>query len=191
MTLQVVSRVCAVVVLTASSVAAQEAPQPAAVDAKVTVAISDTTAPPDWELSVPVSVEVVEGSEVGRLSVRVVYPAAPLAYVGVKPTETLTKAGFGVKASAPAVTGENRSLTLEFEPAEKKPARLTSGRIAILMFKVAHDAEEKGWPMTAENVQAWGPGPSSPKLVAAAAGPATFTVASAGLPIFACFFYMH
>lgn len=185
-------RALAVVVLSAASATAQQTAQPAApTDAKVTVSLDDTTAPPDWELSVPVSVQVAEGTEVGRLSVRISYPTAAVSYLGVKATETLTKAGLAMKASDPTTKGETASVELEFAPAEKKPAALPSGRIAIVTFKVAHDAEEKGWPMTAEDVRAWSTAPGAAALQAAAKGPATLTVASAGLPIFACFFYMH
>lgn len=92
---------CFVVMLAASPVAAQEAAQTKAPsEARVTVAIGNTAAPPDWELSVPVSLTLADGAEVGRLSMRLVYPANALRYVSLKGTETLKKAGFEVTTSA-------------------------------------------------------------------------------------------
>lgn len=181
---------CAVVVLTASSVAAQEA-TPSATSGAVTVTVGDTTAPPEWELSVPVSVEVAEGAQVGRLSMRLVYPATPLRYVSVRATDTLKAAGFDIKAAAPKIEGDTASVALEVQPAGSEPAVVPSGRVAILVFNISVDAEEKSWPMAAEDVQAWAPGPNAAPVKAASGDPATFTVASPGLPIFACFFYMH
>jgi hypothetical protein len=178
---------CAALVLAASSVTAQQV-QP---DTAVTVSIGDTTAPPDWELAVPVEAELAEGAQVERLSVTVTYPTAAVEYVAVRGTETLKNAGFDVKAGTPAKKGETASIKLDFAPAEKKTGTLPSGRLAIIDFKIAHDAEEKAWSMAAEEVQAWGPAPAAPALRTAAAKPATLTVVSGGLPIFACFFYMH
>lgn len=181
----------AVVVLTASMAAQQAAPPPVSPDVKATVSIGDTAAPPNWELSVPVSVKVAEGTDVGRLSMRLVYPAKPLRYLKVKATETLKRAGFDVKAAAPKVSGDTASVALEIQPADKGPAVLPSGTVAILVFKVLVDAEEKSWSMTAKDVKAWSPGPTAVAVNAAAAGPGIFVVSPAGLPIFGCFFYMH
>ena len=90
-----------VLMLAASPVAAQSAAQAKATsDARVTVAIGTTAAPPDWELSVPVSLTLADGAQVGRLSMRLVYPANALHYVSLKGTETLQKAGFEVTTSA-------------------------------------------------------------------------------------------
>jgi hypothetical protein len=186
-----VFRACAALVLAASPVTAQQAPAQKTPDAAVTVSIGDTTAPPDWELSVPVAAELAAGAQVGRLSVTVTYPKAAVEYVGVRGTETLKNAGFDVKAGTPASKADIGSVALEFAPAQNKTGTLPPGRIAIIEFKIAHDAEEKAWEMAAGDVKAWGPAPAAPVLKTAAAAPATLTVASGGLPIFACFFYMH
>ena len=186
-----VFRAGAVAVLTASVAAQQPAPTPVSQDVKATVSIGDTAAPPNWELSVPVMVKMAEGAEVGRLTMRLAYPAKPLRYIRVKPTETLLRAGFDVKAAAPKVTGDTGSVELEFKPADKESTLLPSGTVAILVFKVGVDAEEKSASMTANDLKAWGPGPTAPAVTAVAKGPAVFVVSPAGLPIFGCFFYMH
>jgi hypothetical protein len=187
------SRVCAVVLLAALAAHAQEATPSAPADAaKVTITIEDTTAPPDWELSVPVSVQMAEGVKVGSLAFKMTFPAKAVKYTGVKATESLKSAGLDVKAGTPDVKEDVGTLALEVVRAEGNgPAELPSGRIAIVMFTVAHDAEEGTFAMAAEEVQARTGGAGSAAVAAAAAEPATFTVASAGLPIFACFFYMH
>lgn len=215
-----VFRACLVMMLAASPVAAQHAvPGRPAADPRVTVTIGNTAAPPEWELSVPVSLTLGDGAEVGRLSMRLAYPASALRYVSLKPTETLTKAGFDVTTSAvpskadvttstphrrpktPAAKPlaskdsnkeETAEIPLEFRPVAGVGGKtLPSGRVAIVVFKVLVDAQTKSWPMSSTNVQAWGLGPSAAELTAAAAAPAKFTVSPPGLPIFGCFFYMH
>lgn len=189
------SHMCAVVVLTGSSLAAQQpANTAAAAEPQVTVSIADTAAPPNWELSVPVSVTFAAGAEVGRLSMRLAYPARALRYETVKGTDTLKKAGFDVTASAPPPAGkeETGAVSLEFRPAAGGNSKgLPSGTIAIVVFKVSVDAEEKNWPMRAEQVQAWGTGADAAEIKTAAGPEAKLTVSPAGLPIFGCFFYMH
>lgn len=189
-----VIRACAVVLLAATPVAAQEpaAPAPAVQDAKVVVTIGDTAAPPEWELSVPVALKVSDDASVGRLSLRVVYPSKALTYASVRASETLKKAGFGVTGATPKVTGDNGEVAVTIQPAAgAKHEPLPSGTVAIVVFKVSKDAPEKTWPMSAAGVQAWGDLPDAPK-VAAAAGPAgKFMVTPPGLPILSCFFYMH
>lgn len=186
---------CALVLLTATSVAAQEpVPPPSGTkdeDAKVTVSIRDTAAPPEWELSIPVSIKVAENAEVGRLSMRLVYPVKALRYTSVRATEALKDAGFAVRASPPKITGDTAALALEIRADGQKQTRLPSGTVAIVVFRVAKNAPEKSWPITARDVEAWGVLPGSPRLTAAAAGAGKFTVTPPGLPILSCFFYMH
>lgn len=107
-----VFRACFVLMLASSPVAAQDASQAKATsDARVTVAIGNTAAPPDWELSVPVSLTLADGAEVGRLSMRLVYPANALRYISLKGTETLKKAGFDVTTSATASKTDDKPPT--------------------------------------------------------------------------------
>lgn len=195
------------IVLAVSPVVAQDAKPAASADAVVTVAIGDTAAPPDWELSVPVALTVAEGAEVGRLSMRLGYPANALRYVSVNGTETLKTAGFEVTTSATASKSkispsasagkktkkeETGEIALEFRPAADSGGKsLPSGRVAIVVFKVLVDAEAKSWPMTAKDVQAWRTAAGAAEVKTAAAPAAKFTVSPAGLPIFGCFFYMH
>jgi hypothetical protein len=179
----------AVVLLTATSVAAQETPATNP-DAKVTVSIRDTAAPPEWELSIPVSVKVAADAEVGRLSMRLVYPVKALKYTSVRATEALKDAGFNVTASAPKITGDRATLALDIRADGQKQTPLPSGTVAIVVFKVAKNAPEKSWPITARDVEAWGALPDSPRL-AASASAGKFTVTPPGLPILSCFFYMH
>ena len=111
--------VCAVVVLSGFPLPAQEPVTPGqAAEPQVTVSIRDTAAPPNWELSVPVSVTLADGTEVGRLSMRLPYPAKVLRFESVKGTDTLKKAGFAVTGSAPTTTLETGAVSLEFRPAD-------------------------------------------------------------------------
>lgn len=183
--------VCAVV-LSVLPLAAQEPVTPGqTAEPQVTVSLRDTAAPPNWELSVPVSVTLAAGAEVGRLSMRLPYPAKVLRFENVKGTDTLKKAGFEVTGSAPAKL-ETGAVSLEFRPAADASSKsLPSGTIAIVVFKVQVDAETKDWPMSAEDVRAWSPGTNAAELKAASGPAAKFTVSPAGLPIFGCFFYMH
>lgn len=183
----------AVVLLTATSVAAQEVvPTPATTqDAKVTVSIRDTAAPPEWELSIPVSIKVAADAEVGRLSMRLIYPVKALKYTSVRATEALKDAGFNVTASAPKITGDSAALALDIRAAGQKQTALPSGTVAIVVFRVTKNAPEKSWPITVRDVEARGVLPDSPRLTAAAANPGKFTVTPPGLPILSCFFYMH
>ncbi|MBA2306348.1 MAG: hypothetical protein H0W08_27470 [Acidobacteria bacterium] len=187
-------RACAVLVLTATSMAAQEPTPPSTLsqDAKVTVTIGNTAAPPEWELSVPVSLKVTADAEVGRVSLRLLYPTKALRYTSVRASETLKKANFDVKGGTPKIANENGEIMLTIQPAAgQKPDRLPSGTVAIVVFRVTKDAPEKSWPMTAESVEAWGTLPEAAS-VSAAAGPAgKFIVTPPGLPILSCFFYMH
>lgn len=184
---------CVFVGLIASSVAAQEAVPPAATqDAKVTVLIADTTAPSEWELRVPVSVKLAEGAEVGRLSMRFVYPSKILTFVSANATETLKGAGFGVTAEAAKIEGDVASVALTLQPADKKLTVLPAGVVTIVVLKVAEDAEEmKSWSLTAEDVKAVGRAPKAVELKAVAGQAGTLLIAPGGLPIFNCFFYMH
>lgn len=192
------------VILGVSPVLAQEAAAPTG-DPAVTVSIGDTAAPPEWELSVPVTLAIAKGSNVGRLSMRLEYPARALRYVSVRGTDTLKTAGFEVRASPPATTSDVKGsapaardkeqtgeLGLEFRPAAGSGEKtLPSARVAIVVFKVLVDAQAKSWPLTPKDVQAWGAGPAAAEVKTAAAPAAKFTVSPAGLPIFGCFFYMH
>ena len=191
---------CALAMLACVQAAAQEAkpstpqdtkPSQTAAEAPVTVTIADTAAPQEWEVSVPVAVKLTDGTQVGRLSMKLVYPAKVLRYASVKSTDTLKGAGFDVTAGTPVITGDTGALPLEFKPTAAAAAKgIPAARIAIVTFKVVKDAEEKSWPMTTKDVQAWAFGDTSP--VKAASGPAAkFVVSPAGLPIFGCFFYMH
>lgn len=185
--------VCAVAVLSGLPLPGQEPVTPTqAAEPQVTVTIRDTAAPPNWELSVPVTVTLAAGAEVGRLSLRLPYPTKALRYESVKGTDTLKKAGFDVTGSAPATKLETGAVSLEFRPAVGTESKgLPSGTVAIVVFKVQVDAETKDWPMKVEDVRAWGPGTTAAELKAAAGPDAKFTVSPAGLPIFGCFFYMH
>lgn len=164
-----------------------------AAEAPVTVTIADTAAPQEWEVSVPVAVKLTDGTQIGRLSMKLVYPAKVLRYASVKSTDSLKGAGFEVKADAPVITGTTGTLPLAFEPTPAAAAAkgIPSVRIAIVVFKVVKDAEEKSWPMTTKDVQAWAFGNAATPVSAASGPPAKFVVSPAGLPIFGCFFYMH
>lgn len=192
---------CALAMLACVQAAAQEVkpsppqeakPSPPAAEAPVTVTIADTAAPQEWEVSVPVAVKLTDGTQVGRLSMKLVYSSKVLRYSSVKSTDTLKGAGFEVTAGTPAITGETGALPLEFKPTAAAAAAkgIPTARIAIVVFKVVKDAEEKSWPMTTKDVQAWTFGDTSP-VKAASGPPAKFVVSPAGLPIFGCFFYMH
>lgn len=179
--------------------AAQDAPQ-------VTVSVIDTAAPPEWELSVPIDSVVKGAPGVTRLSVRLVYPARPLTFVRVRPTDKLKEAGFTVKASAPAKLAElpatapdsakkagkpqeSSAITLTFVPEGDGARPPPTGRLAILVFKVGKDAEEKSYDVWTDAVQAEGAAKAA--VTANAGKPAIFIVTPPGLPILSCFFYMH
>ena len=192
----------ALVILACVQAAAQEVkpsppqeakPSQTAAEAPVTVTIADTAAPQEWEVSVPVAVKLTEGTHVGRLSMKLVYPAKVLRYASVKSTDSLKGAGFEVTAGAPVVTGETGALPLEFKPTAAAAAAkgIPPARVAIVVFKVVKDAEEKSWPMTTKDVQAWALGSAATPVIAASGPAAKFVVSPAGLPIFGCFFYMH
>ncbi|MEO5895557.1 MAG: hypothetical protein ABIS06_07640 [Vicinamibacterales bacterium] len=182
----------ALLLLGASAIAGQDpAPPTAQVSAQVKVSIGDTAAPPEWELSIPVGLNVLYGTEAGRVTMELRYPAKALNYVKIKATEKLKDAGYDVKAGKPVVTGETATIALEFLPASASAKTLPSGTTAILVFKVAVTAPEKTFPITVENIRAWGPRPAAATLTAASARAATFIVTPPGLPILSCFFYMH
>jgi hypothetical protein len=159
----------------------------------VTVIVADTAAPQEWEVSVPVALKLADGTQVGRLSMKLVYSSKVLKYASVKSTETLKGAGFEVSAGTPEVNETTGELPLEFKltPGATSPKGIPSARIAIVVFKVVKDAEEKTWPMSTKDVQAWAFGAGGAPVKTASGPPAKFVVAPAGLPIFGCFFYMH
>ena len=175
--------------------AAVQDPKPAdpATQAPVTVIVADTAAPQEWEVSVPVAVKLEDGTQLGRLSIKLVYSSKVLKYASVKSTETLKGAGFEVAAGTPVVNETTGELPLEFKPTPgaTSPKGIPSARIAIVVFKVVKDAEEKTWPMTTKDVQAWAFGAGGAAVKTASGPPAKFVVSPAGLPIFGCFFYMH
>ena len=90
--------------------AAAQDPKPAdtAAQAPVTVIVADTAAPQEWEVSVPVAVKLEDGTQLGRLSMKLVYSSKVLKYASVKSTETLKGAGFEVTAGTPVVNGDHR-----------------------------------------------------------------------------------
>jgi hypothetical protein len=176
-------------VMTRQDPAQQAAPVNA--NAQVKVSIGDTAAPPEWELSVPVGVDVAYGVEAGRVAMVLRYPAKALTYVKVKATDKLKEAGYDVKAAKPTITGETASIALELFPANASAKKLASGTLVILVFKVATDAPEKTYPVGVENIQALGPQPAGATLTSVSARAATFIVTPPGLPILSCFFYMH
>lgn len=196
---------CLGAVLAAAPVfAAQDASQTPAGPPQVTVSVVDTAAPPDWELSIPVDTTIASDIDAGRLALRLIYPAKPLKFLRIRPTETLTNAGFAVKAApAPAPPAEApadpkgkppdemAALSITFEGSGAAAKRLPSGRLAIAVFKVATNADEKSYDVKVEAVTAQGTGPKPAPLTTAAGKPAIFVVTPPGLPIFACFFYMH
>ena len=174
--------------------AAAQEPKPTdpATQAPVTVIVADTAAPQEWEVSVPVAVKLDDETRIGRLTMKLVYSSKVLKFASVKSTETLKGAGFEVTAGTPVVNAETGELPLEFKltPGATSPKGIPSARIAIVVFKVVKDAEEKTWPMSTKDVQSWAFEGGAP--VKTASGPAAkFVVAPAGLPIFGCFFYMH
>lgn len=193
-------------VLFATPVIAQDKPAETqeAGPPQVTISVVDTAAPPDWELSIPVDAVIAKDVDAGRLSLRLVYPSKPLKFMRIKPTDTLTNAGFQVKA-APAASqpppppadpkgkpaDQMAALAITIEPARADAKRLPSGRLAIAVFKVATNADEKSFDVKVEAVTARSMGPQAAALPAAAGKPAIFVVTPPGLPIFACFFYMH
>lgn len=179
----------AILALTAPVAAGQTTPP--SPPPPVTVSIADTAAPPEWELRVPLSVKVEDGVTVGRMTFRVTFPAPPLEYTGLKVTDTLDYLGFGATAGKPAVTGGIASIDLELKPVKAEWKPLRSGVATILIFKVAVDAEEKSFPIRAEDVKAWTPPPAATAIKAGSEREAMFVVAPPGLPIFACYFYMH
>ncbi len=191
--MRTVMAVCAcVLVATGPRASARQEAAPTADTPKATVSISDTTAPPEWELRVPVSLTMAQGTDGGRLTMRVTYPAKMLTYVKAQATDTLKTAGFDVKAEAAKPEGEAGSIAIELMPAGSQAKKLPSGVVAILVFKVDSDAEEgKQGSLAAEDVKAWGPRPASPELKAASDRTAMFIVAPPGLPIYNCFLYMH
>lgn len=201
-------RACLAAVLFATPVFAQDKPaetkEPGS--PQVTISVVDTAAPPEWELSIPLDATIAKDIDAGRVTLRLVYPAKPLKFMRIKPTETLTNAGFQVKA-APAASqpapppppadpkskpaDEMAALEITLEPAGADARRLPAGRLAIAVFKVATNADEKSFDVTVEAVTARSMGPQAATLAAAAGKPAIFVVTPPGLPIFACFFYMH
>jgi hypothetical protein len=159
-------------------------------NAQVKVSVGDTAAPPSWELSVAVAVNVAYGEEAGRVTMVLKYPAKALNYLKTKSTEKLRDAKFEFKASKPVISGDTGAIALEFLPGSGGKL-LPTGTLAILVFKVAKDAPEKTYPMPVESIQAWAPLPGAGVLTAASARNATFIVTPPGLPILSCFFYMH
>lgn len=186
-------RTSALVLFGVSATAGQEqAPAPAAAPtALVKISVGDTAAPPEWELSIPVAINVAYGTEAGGVSLRIRYPAKALKYLKVKTTESFRDAGYAVAIGKPVVSAESGSLTLEVAPSRPAAKPLPSGTAAILVFKVATDAPEKTFPIGVEDIRAWGPQTRASQLTAASARAATFIVTPPGLPILSCFFYMH
>jgi hypothetical protein len=181
-------------VLLASVVAAAQETTGAApqAPAQVTISLADVIAPPEWEMRVGVSMATAEGAEVGRVTMRVGYPAAVLQFLRAESSEELK--GAGVELRGQTVNGPAGAETAWVQveaPAATPRKALPSGRLGTLLFKVAETAEPRDWPLTVADVHAWGVSPPPAELKAAAAPAAKMTVAPPGLPIFACFFYMH
>ena len=174
----------------ASRASGPEAPD-AAAQAPIIITVADTAAPQEWEVSVPIAAKLATGTQVGRLSLKLVYSSKVLKYDKVKSTDTLKGAGFEVTANTPVIAGETGTLPLEFKatPAAAGAKGIPTARIAIVVFKVVKDAEEKTWPMTTKDVEAWAFGNDASPVKAASGPPAKFVVSPAGLPIFGCFFY--
>jgi hypothetical protein len=181
--------VLASVVPAAAQEATASASQPAA---QVTLSLADVIAPPEWEMRVGLTMATAEGTQVGRVRMRVGYPSKVLQFVRVESSEELKGAGLELRAEPAKGTAAAETSWLDVEvPASAPPKALTAGRLGTLLFKVAGNAEARDWPLTIEDVHAWGVSSPSAELKAAAAPAAKMTVAPPGLPIFACFFYMH
>jgi hypothetical protein len=178
---------------TLAAQASSEQPSSTSRQPPATVVVGDATAPPNWEVRVPVSLKVDSGIEVGRLTLRIVYRPDVLQFLRVERPQPLEEAGFDVKAetlkdSDPQGTA---SLRLTADPTADPPRALPVGPVANLVFKVANDAEPGTSPVGARDVSAWQPAPATAAVEAGAGAEATVTIAPEGLPIFACFFYMH
>jgi hypothetical protein len=168
----------------ASAAGAQTTGEP-----KVTVGLVDAIAPATWEIRVPVEVTVAPGTSVARVSFQVLYPAKILEYQRTEAAEMLQAAGIELKAQPPQTKSDPASVEIEIA-ANAKLKTLPSGRLGNVVFKIADAAEEGESAVKAAQVKAWGPTPSA--ALGAAAGPdGKLTVAPPGLPIFACFYYMH
>jgi len=162
-------------------------------EGKATVVLGSATAPPEWEVRVPISLTLGEGTQVGRFTIRIAYPAQVLRYIKVERSEPLEKAGLDVKAEPVkgAAGADTAHLQIEIVASAKESKPIPSGVIANVVFNVTDKAEPRSWPITVDEVKAWAPSPSSAELKSADGRPGTLTVAPPGLPIFACFFYMH
>src|SRR5688572_30290171 len=73
-------RVPVAVLVAVFAASAQQPAQPAADNPKVTIALGDVTAPPEWQLKVPFSIAIAEGTEVARVSARITYPPKILRF---------------------------------------------------------------------------------------------------------------
>lgn len=195
---------CALVTASLCYVTAQQ-PAPAS-PARVTVVVNDATAPPDWETRLPLSLVLADGTDTGRITMKLGYPAKILRFERIERAEGLEKTGIEIKATAtpPAKDADTGTVTVEIGTG-KGATSIPSGVLGNAVFKViytepdplavgaeeaAKAAQQDKFPVTAESVQAFGiAAPFAP--LSATGRAATFTIAPGGLPIFACFFYMH
>lgn len=160
---------------------------------KVTVRASDSLAPQDWDIRVPITATVAEGTQVGRLMLRVVYPTKVLTFKELELAVALKDASFEATAEpvVPPPSDENSAMLIAISTPKGEPKAIPSDALLNVIFRTSNLVDPGTWPVTVEGVQAWS-ATSPPTAVIADAGPAaTITVAPAGLPIFACFFYMH
>jgi hypothetical protein len=170
-----------------------EPPSTTTPEPKASISLADATAPPNWELRIPVSLKLAAGTEVGRVTARIVYRPEVLKFESIQRSDTLGKAGLDVKVEPLKDSAEPGTASLRLEvPAASGGVKVPAAVLGILVFRVMDEAKEGTTPITVMDVRAWAPGGGSAPVVEAGPGPvATVTIAPGGLPIFACFFYMH
>lgn len=196
---------CVFVTAGLSYLAAQQ-PVPDSTQPRVTVMVNDATAPPDWEARLPLSLVLAEGTSTGHVTLKMTYPATILRFERIERAEGLERTAIELKATAEPAAKDADVASVSVEVGAGKGTKaIPSGVLGNAVFKViytepdplevgaeeaAKQAQQDKFPITIDSVQAWTT--SAPFTPVPAAGRvATFTIAPGGLPIFACFFYMH
>jgi hypothetical protein len=154
-----------------------------------TITLSQTSGPPDSDVTVPIYFAGAKGVRAGSLELQVAFPAAPLTFVRGE----LSGLGEGVGAAleAKATPGHDESTLHVSLSTKGSPSRepVPDGPIAYLVFKLAKSAKPGAvFPLKSKATVRSMDDP--PKPIEPVSVPESQIVVS-DPTVTSCFFYMH